>query len=96
MAGGSVLRGRPFRSHQAESPQPLVGFLSRRVQPRRIFLVGFAFALRQARGWLGISQRIRGANVAGPRQLKDRPRRALALHLHGERLPEPGRNPPAN
>src|SRR3984893_16951481 len=43
MAGGSVLRGRPFRSHQPEAPQPFVGFLARRVQAAHGVLVAFPF-----------------------------------------------------
>src|SRR5437879_4299002 len=57
MAGGSVLRGRPFRSQQPESPQPFVEFLACRVQARRIFLVALALGLREARRRLGDSQR---------------------------------------
>ena len=86
MAAGSVLRGRPFRSHQPESPEPFVGFLAGRVQPRRVFPVAFALALWQAGRRLGVSQRLRGADVTGPGQGEDRPRRTPALHLHGHRL----------
>ena len=93
MAGGSVLRGRPFRSHQPEAPQPFVGFLARRIQSRRVVLVAFPFALRQARGRLGVSQRLRGPDVAGPWQGEDGSWLAPALHLHGHRLQ---RNPGPN
>src|ERR1700694_729264 len=86
MAGGSVLRGRPFRSHQPEAPQPVVSFLARRVQSRRVVLVAFPFALRQARGRLGGSQRLRGPDVAGPWQGEDGSWLTPALHLHGHRL----------
>jgi hypothetical protein len=93
MAGGSVLRGRPFRSHQPKSPQSFVGCLAGRVQARRVLLVAFAFALRQARRWLGFSQRLRGADVPGPGKREDRPSLAPALRLHRNRLPEPGVTP---
>jgi len=88
MAGGSVLRGRPFRSHQPETAQPIVGFLARRIQSRRVFLVALAPSLGQARRRLGFEQGLRGADVAGPGQGKDRPLLDPALGFHAERLPE--------
>src|SRR5258708_868360 len=93
MAGGSVLRGRSFRPQEPESTQPFVDFLARRVQPRRVFHVAFPLALRQAGRGLRVSQRLRGADVTGPRQGEHRPRRTPALHLHGHRLPQAGVTP---
>src|ERR1700681_2845693 len=79
MAGGSVLRGRALRSHQPQSPQPVVDFLTRGVQARRIFLIALPLALRQARRRLRLEQDLRGADVARPGQGEDRPRLPAAL-----------------
>jgi hypothetical protein len=78
MAGGSVLRGRPFRSHQPDTAQPIVGFLP---------------SLGQARRRLGFQQGLRGADVTGSGQREDRPRPDPALGFHAERLPESGVTP---
>src|ERR1700726_795113 len=96
MAGGSVLRGRALRSHQPESPQPVIGFLSRGVQARRVFLVAFPLALRQARRRLRFEQDLRGADVPRPRQREDRPWLPPALRLHREQASGVGRNPGPN
>ncbi len=93
MARGSVLRGRAFGSHQPETPQPIVGFLARRVQPRGVLPVALAPSLGQTRRRFGFEQGLRGADVTGSGQGEDRPRLDPAFGFHAERLPEAGVTP---